>query len=62
MGLMLSIYLHLLKDIAEDLVDIEHLKEWLFWPLKKRISNRITIIYVNLLIINFLILTGLVFY
>jgi len=61
-GLMLSIYLHLLKDIIEDLSDMEHLKEWLFWPLKKTISNRTTIIYVNLLIIQFLLLTGIAFY
>ena len=62
MGLMLSVYLHLLKDITEDLIDMEHLKEWLFWPLKKTISNRTTIIYVNLLIIQFLLLTGIAFY
>jgi len=60
-GLMLSIYLHLLKDVTEDLIDIEHLKGWLFWPLKKNISNRVTIIYVNLLIITFLLLTGFLF-
>ena len=62
MGLMLSVYLHLLKDIIEDLSDMEHLKEWLFWPLKKTISNCTTIIYVNLLIIQFLLLTGIAFY
>jgi hypothetical protein len=63
-GLMLSVYLHLLKDIIEDLIDMEHLKEWFFWPIKKTISNRITIIYVGLLIIQFLLLSGLmcVFY
>ena len=62
MGLMLSVYLHLLKDITEDLGDMEHLKAWLFWPVNKTISNRITIIYVILLIIQFLLLTGLVFH
>jgi hypothetical protein len=62
MGLMLSVYLHLIKDIIAALLDMEHLKEWLFWPLKKTISNRTTIIYVNLLIIQFLLLTGIAFY
>ncbi|MFQ6040911.1 MAG: hypothetical protein ACE5PV_08650 [Candidatus Poribacteria bacterium] len=62
MGLMLSVYLHLLKDIIEDLSDMEHLKGWLFWPLKKTINNPVTIIYVNFLIIQLLLLTGLVFY
>ena len=62
MGLMLSVYIHLLKDIIEDLGDMEHLKEWLFWPLKKTINNPITIIYINLLIVQLLLLTSLVFY
>lgn len=60
-GLTLSIYLHLLKDIIADLRDIEHLKHWLFWPVNSSIRNYVVKIYVATLSLVFLLLTNTAF-
>jgi len=59
-GLILSMLLHLLKDIIDDLKNTEHLKGWLFWYSKKPVSNSILIIYVTLLALMFLFSTFMV--
>ena len=53
-GLILSIFLHLLKDIIDDLKDMEHLKKWLFWYSKKPVSDRVLIMYISFLTLMFL--------
>ena len=60
-GLTLSIYLHLLKDIISDVRNMEHLKEWLFWPINHPISDYIVKIYIVVLSLLFFLLTGMLF-
>lgn len=59
-GLILSLFLHLLKDIIGDLKNKEHLKEWLFWYSKKPVNNGMLITYVTLLVLMFLFSTVMV--
>ncbi len=59
-GLILSMFLHLLKDIISDINNMEHLKGWLFWYIKKPVSNGILIIYVSLLTLMFLFSTFMI--
>ena len=59
-GLVLSVFLHLLKDIIGDLKNMAHLKEWLFWFSKKPVKDGVLIIYISLLALIFLFSTFMV--
>ena len=61
MGFVMGIGLHLLYDVWKDRNNIEKLKEWLFWPVKREVSDKEVKVVVGLFGVFFGILSiGLV--
>ncbi len=56
-GLVMGVGLHLLFDMAEDWGNLERLKSWLFWQIKRPITDREAQTVIGVYVVAFVVLS-----